>query len=399
MNLRKLLVFIASFWVLMLLSTPAIAAAELASSAGSHQVIITGFVTVLLMLLLIGFSLLMLARLDTSIANTVMFKASLGSAWAVLLFAMVGYGLMFGVNSTGLWGASLFFFTGDIGGSLLFYSVLAAVFVFISGNAVLGYLSYRIHWMVSLFFVLLFAVVGSWVWGEQGWLHAQGFIDIGGSTVIHSVAGWIVLAALIGLKKHADEREVNILPNTALSGMAIIFIWLGWLGLTLGTTLYGNHQLTEIALEHVLLNTLLAGCAGMIAASMASYMVNQTLDLSSIALGCIAGLVSISAGAAIMQPLFAILTGFIGGAVAIFSVLVLHDMRIYDRTAVISAHGLPGVWGTLAAGVFYTGDFFNPDRVLVQMMGMVAVFVFVFLVTWLLFFALRKIIEVKEVVN
>jgi len=109
--------------------------------------------------------------------------------------------------------------------------------------------------------------------------------------------------------------------------------------------------------------------------------------------------VSVSAGVSMMQPVFALLTGVVGGAIAIFSVLVLRDMDIHDRTAAISAHAMPGVWGTLAAGVFYSGDFFNPDRVLVQMMGVVVIFVFVFILTWLLFRGVREVLAPKDLVD
>ncbi len=395
LSVTKIFLMIA----LLLLATPA-SAASLVSSTNANHVLLATVVTALLMFLLLGIALQIIAKGYESTESAVMFKASLTSAWAVLVFAVVGYGLMFGENNTGLWGASLFFFSGDVGIVLIFYSMLAALLVLITGSAIMHYLSDRMHLIMSMLLILVFAIVGGWVWSEQGWLHKQGFIDVAGATVLHSVAGWMVLGALIGLGKQRDAiKEMDVIPNTAFSGMSIILIWLGWLGLTLGATVYTHYTLPDAALDHALLNTFLAGFAGMIGASLASYMVNDKLDLTMIASGSIAGLVSISAGVTMMQPVFALLTALVGGAIAVFSVLVLRDMNIHDRTAAISAHAMPGVWGTLAAGVFYSGDFFNPDRVLVQMMGVAVIFGVVFTLTWLLFRGVREVLGSKDLLN
>lgn len=382
-------------WILPL--TPAYAADGMASA--DHSLMLWPLIMAVLSLLLLGgFTLLIGAQFEGDQANRVLMNITAGSSCAVLLFMLFGHNLMFGENPTGLFGSiSSFSLSGDA--SLVFYSILAALVVLVAGSATVT-LPLHFYIGVSILITPLFAVVGSWMWNfnnelSQGWLQARGFIDIGGSTVIHSFAGWVALAAILALgSSQTDAEDSSQSKNVHLSGIALFLIWSGWLGLALGTNLFAAQTMPIAETEQALLNTVLAGVSGIIAAILANYMVNQKLQLTTLVLGCVAGLVSISAGVSIMPVEFAIFSGMVGGAIAVFSMLVLQDMKIHDVAGAVSAHALPGVWGTLAAGVFYSGDFFNPDRVLVQMLGVVSVFLSVFILSWLLYRLMAKVFGV-----
>lgn len=309
-----------------------------------------------------GFTLVECGFTRAKNAVNIIMKNVVDLSLGVITFWMVGFGIMFGATSTGLFGTSDFFFdAGDDGfgwAFLIFQSVFCATAATIVSGAVaertkfVGYLCYTVA-----ITVIVYPVFGSWAWGGlwkgSGWLESYGFLDFAGSTVVHSIGGWAALAGAIvigpRIGKYKDGKSVPIPGHSIpLAALGVFILWLGWFGFNPGsTTAVGGGSFAKIAVT-----TNLAAGGGAIAAMIASWSTFGKPDASFTLNGALAGLVAITAGCDGMSPMFALITGAIGGVVVVFSVVGLDRMRIDDPVGAVSVHGVCGAWGTLAVGLF-----------------------------------------------
>jgi Amt family ammonium transporter len=312
-----------------------------------------------------------------------------------LLFWLLGYGLMFGLNPTGWIGTDHFApsYGGDWDFTLLFFHIM---FASTAATIVSGAMAERTNYLSYLFGAIgitavIYPVLGSWIWNSNGWLKQMGFIDFAGSTVVHSLGGWCALAGvmLLGprLGRFSGTGTIHNIPghNVGMLGLGGFILWFGWFGFNAGSTLEAS---TNIGL--IVLNTQLSGAAGAISALLISVILRKPILISSAVNGSIAGLVAITAGCATMDVPYAVLTGFIGGIISVLGVLLLEKVRIDDVVGAISVHGFAGVWGTLAAGIFLKGNLFNGDQIIVQLIGISATFIWVFFAA-LIMYGLIKI--------
>lgn len=342
-----------------------------------------------------GFALLESGMSRTKNAVNVMMKNYMDLCVGTLLFWLVGYGLMFGSNPTGFVGTSLFALAkaSDWTFNLLFFQIMFAA---TAATIVSGAMAERTNYVAYLFAAcgvtaIIYPVYGSWAWNAQGWLSQMGFIDFAGSTVVHSVGGWCALAGIIvlgpRLGKFGPKGEVRNLPGHNLSYVALggFLLWFGWFGFNGGSTLAAGTNLGLI-----FLNTHLAGAAGAVGALLLSYFLRKPAFLGAAVNGSIAGLVAITAGCASMEAPYAILTGAIGGAVSVFGVMLLEKMRLDDVVGAVAVHGFAGAWGTLAAGMFLTGNLFDSKQIMVQLIGIGAAFVWVFISAFIMFWLISK---------
>jgi Amt family ammonium transporter len=219
----------------------------------------------------------------------------------------------------------------------------------------------------TIFVAFVYTIAGSWKWGE-GWLHAMGFYDFAGSTLVHSVGGWgaLVGAMILGprLGKYAKDGRMTPIPgsNMPAATMGVMLLWLGWFGFNGGSVLSADPALTSLTL----VTTCLAAAAGGVGAMIAFAFVSPKPDLSMALNGILAGLVGITAGADVMTPLSSILIGAIAGGIVVFSVMAFDKIKIDDPVGAISVHLVCGIWGTLAVGIFST----NPEHsFLTQLIG------------------------------
>jgi len=287
-------------------------------------------------------------------AVNILMKNLMDFSVGTIAFFLIGFGLMFG-KSNGLFGTTLFGLSGVEPGSdwnwtfLIFQTVFAATAATIVSGAMaertkfVGYLAYS--FAITLF---IYPIFGSWAWGGLldggGWLEGLGFLDFAGSTVVHSVGGWLALAGAIVLgprigKYAPDGKPKAILGhNIPLAALGVFILWFGWFGFNPGSTTTGDGSIGYIAVT-----TNLAAAAGAIVAMSVSWMVMNKPDASMALNGALAGLVSITAPCDGVSPIGAILIGATGGALVVGSVLFIDRiLKIDDPVGAVSVHGVCG---------------------------------------------------------
>jgi len=342
-----------------------------------------------------GFALLESGTSRAKNSINVLMKNYMDMCLGGLIFWGFGFGLMFGANVTG-WLGGDHFFPQQVTTAEAVKLAYQVMFAATAATIVSGAVAERMHFPAYLIFSglvtgIIYPVYGSWVWNEHGWLTALGFVDFAGSTVVHSIGAWCALAGIIVLgprlgrySKNGETREIpgHNLPLVALGGF---ILWLGWFGFNGGSI----SSLEKDNLGLVLINTHLGGCAGGLGTLSFMYLRKQPVLMSTTVNGSIAGLVSITAGAAYISPLSAIIIGFTGGIFYILGVNLLDKLQLDDVVGAIAVHGVGGVWGTLAVALFPQGTFSFP-ALLVQLTGIVAAFLWAFPVA-LVFFKLLDI--------
>lgn len=330
-------------------------------------------------------------------AINILMKNLMDFSMGSLVFWAVGFGLMFGVSSTGWIGTSGFFLSGyEPGGDpwILMFWIFQAVFAATAATIVSGAMAERtrfVGYIIYTVFItgLIYPVFGSWAWGGLldggGWLENLGFIDFAGSTVVHSVGGWAALAGTLVLGprigKYAKDGSIRPIlgHNIPLAGFGVFILWMGWFGFNAGSTTEAG---TDIAL--IAVNTALAASAGAVFAMMTSWIKFGKPEVSMSLNGALAGLVGITAGCANVSPTSSIIIGALAGIIVVMSVLFFEKIKIDDPVGAISVHGVNGAWGTLAAGLFNIGGT-SAAIIGVQLLGIFAVFVWTFGAAFLLF--------------
>ena len=377
------------------------------SQAGSDEAINTAWVvtaSALVFFMQAGFALLESGMSRAKNAVNVMMKNFMDGAVGSLVFWLVGFGLMFGSNLTGWIGQS--HFAPDSGAPwdftfLLFQMMFAATAATIASGAMAERTRYGAYLAGAVIICgVIYPVFGSWAWGGvyggQGWLAKLGFIDFAGSTVVHSVGAWCALAGILvlgpRLGRFAPDGSPRLIPghNLSLVTLGAFILWVGWFGFNAGSTLKVDVNLGLIAL-----NTHLAAAAGAVGAVLALRSTSSPVLLTTTVNGALGGLVGITAGCASMAPGFAILTGLIAGFVVVYGMALMDALRLDDVVGAVPVHGMAGVWGTLAAGLFFSGDLFNPDRVMIQLLGSAVAFIWAFPLALLMYFALAKTIGLR----
>jgi len=317
---------------------------------------------------------------------------------------LFGFGLMYGVNETGLIGTSEFFPTfsdTDQSLTLLYQMMFAATAATIMSGAVAERFSF-LPYIIGAFFVtsVIYPIYGSWAWGgsgeQLGWLRDLGFVDAAGATVVHSIGGWCALGALIIIgprtgrfSRKGDVHQISghSLPYVALGGF---ILWFGWFGFNGGAV---NEDFSNLG--QILLNTHLGAIGGICGALAWLAITKRGFLMVMIVNGALGGLVSVTAGVDNLAPGYALLSGLLAGAIVVSSAEVLNRFRIDDAVGAISVHGFCGAWGTFAVGMFYQGDMFNPERMVAQVIGIVAALVWGLGASYLVFSALNKVTKLR----
>ena len=204
----------------------------------------------------------------------------------------------------------------------------------------------------------LYPIVTHWVWSGQGWLGNLGYVDFAGSGVVHLVGGAAALAGVLTLGPRIGKYDEHGKPlpipghSLTLGALGVFILWFGWYGFNAGSTLAAVGA--DIA--GVAVTTTLAAAAGALAAMIAAwiYPVYGKPDVGLTLNGALAGLVGITAGTADVGNLAAVIIGLVAGLVVVISIVGMERIGIDDPVGAISVHGVAGVWGVLAVGLFAT---------------------------------------------
>ena len=296
---------------------------------------------------------------------------------SVVIFWIFGFGLMFGSSYNGLFGTDLFFFKTS-NAEYMTYFVFQAMFVATAATIISGAVAERMKFNGYLIITILatgiiYPIVGHWAWSSSylsnidsakellnevdqvtstGWLTNLGFIDFAGSTIVHSVGGWIALSAVIiigpRIGKYSESNKGKFTGSSfPLAVLGTLILWFGWFGFNGGS----NGAMDE-AVPLILINTFLAAAFGLLTGLGTSFIIYKKPDPFYVVLGPLAGLVAITAGCNSMTTVVSIFVGIIGALVAVLITEILNKYEIDDVVGAIPVHLGAGVWGTLAVGFF-----------------------------------------------
>ena len=366
------------------------------------------FSGVLVMFMALGFAMLEAGFVRKKNTSAILLKNIALYSIAGIMFYLIGYSLMY-VDVSG-WIGSLggaFYDTADDltaateegGYSLASDWFFQMVFCATAISIVSGACAERIKvWPFMIFAAFMtgfiYPIYGSWTWGG-GWLTEMGFSDFAGSTIVHSVGGWAALTGCLILGPRAGKygADGKISPiagaNMPLACLGTFILWFGWFGFNGGSQLALGSAADASAMSIVVVNTNIAACGGVVAAIILSQLLYKKIDLSIALNGAIAGLVAITAGPDLSNHFLSMIVGAIGGILCTIAIPMLDKMKIDDVVGAISAHLVAGIWGTLAVGIFGSGDF------LVQLIGIVAAAVLVVPLSGVFFYILKGTVGLR----
>jgi len=341
-----------------------------------------------------------------NVVNIIM-KNLMDMSMGAIAYWAVGFAIMFGITKTGWFGTTGFFlsdFAQDKDPWTLAFWMFQVVFAATAATIVSGAMAERTRFVGYLLYSIvisgfIYPVFGSWAWGSlfkgSGWLENLGFIDFAGSTVVHSVGGWAALAGAIVVGPRAGkyvEGRVAAIPghNIALGALGVFILWFGWYGFNVGSTTAATTDLAIIAV-----NTTLSAASGAIGAMLMSWIRFKKPDATMSLNGTLAGLVGITAGCFNVLPTGAVIIGFIAGVIVVLSVVFIDQvLKVDDPVGAVSVHGVCGAWGTLAAGLF-NAEGVTLKIIGVQLLGIVAAFLWVFPTAFILFKVIKATIGLR----
>ncbi len=339
---------------------------------------------------------------------------------SVVIFWIFGFGLMFGTSYNGFFGTDLFFFKTDKA-EYMTYFVFQAMFVATAATIISGAVAERMKFngyliMTVLATGIIYPIVGHWAWSSSylskydtvdqllaitgtvkttGWLSDLGFVDFAGSTIVHSVGGWIALAAVIILGprigKYSDANKGKFTGSSfPLAVLGTLILWFGWFGFNGGS----NGAMDE-AVPLILINTFLAAAFGLLTGLGISYLRFKKPDPFYIILGPLAGLVAITAGCNSMTSVTSIFVGIVGAIIAIIVNEVLNKFEIDDVVGAVPVHLAAGVWGTLAVGLFSDLSILDTgldrfSQIKIQLIGIISIGGFTFISSFIILSLFNK---------
>jgi Amt family ammonium transporter len=351
-----------------------------------------------------------------SVAN-IMMKNMMDFCVGVLAFAAVGFGLAFG--GTNKWiGTEGWFLDADayagVGNLTLptffvFQVAFAATAATIVSGAMAERTKFKSYFLYSFLITAFIYPVGvHWVWGG-GWLSQMDtpFHDFAGSTIVHAVGGTAALmgALFLGprIGKYGPDGKPRAIPGHSIpyAIVGVFILWIGWFGFNPGSELAADETVFAVALT-----TLLAGAAGGVATTMVSWFHGGKPDVAMAGNGVLAGLVGITAGTAVVNNWGAVIIGLVAGVIVYFAVLGLDRVGVDDPVGAVSVHGICGIFGTLAVGLFaYEGNPYDvgpglfmgggAGQLVSQLIGVAAIVGFAAVATSIMFAVIKATIGLR----
>ncbi len=325
------------------------------------------------------------------------------------LFWFIGFGIMFGTSHAGLFGTDGFGYAADQEARHAAFFIFQVMFCGAATTIVSGAIAERSRFVGYLAIscviaVVIYPVFGHWAWagadgGGDGWLAQIGFVDFAGATVVHSIAGWVSLAAvlIIGPRVGRFDGTGGSFRSYSLpmSALGVFIIWVGWIGFNGGSTFAADESISLI-----ILNTLVAGAFGGLGAMVISPLLMGRQDVPSMMNGGLAGLVAITATAHAVAPASAVFIGFVGGVISVIASRILYKLKIDDVLSAFPVHGVSGIWGTIAVAIFAdlaildTG-LSRPAQFVAQSIGVVVASLWAFGAGFLILWAINKVMPLR----
>ncbi len=389
------------------------------------NVLWTLIAAILVFLMQAGFALVELGLTRSKNAINIIMKNLMDFAIGSLSFFVFGFGLMFG-KSNGFFGVEEFFLSGVTGNSwdytfIIFQTVFAATAATIVSGAMAERTRFGSYLIISFFITtFIYPIAGSWSWGSlhhgNGFLENLGtgaFIDFAGSSVVHSLGGWLALtgSAILGprIGKYTIDGRIRAIPghNIPFAALGVFILWFCWFGFNAGSTTVADFSIGRIAFV-----TNLSAVSGVVSSLILTQLLYKVPDASMTLNGALAGLVGITAGCNHVTPVGAILIGLVAGILVVLSItFVENKLKIDDPVGAISVHGVCGAWGTIAVGffaaektlgvgdkdlgLFYSGSF---SQLFSQLIGFGVYFTWSIVTGFILFSLVKKLrgIRVSE---
>ncbi len=379
--------------------------AELAYSMNTLWVLVSAF---LVFFMQAGFALVEAGFTRAKNAVNILMKNFSDFLIASVAFFTIGYALMFG-EGNGFIGDLQFFLTGatredmPLMAFFLFQLVFAGTAATILSGSMAERTKYGTYLVISLFMTaLVYPVVGHWAWGG-GWLADRGFVDFAGSGVVHMVGGTagLVGTILLGPRKGAFQPGSHVQKghNVTIAGLGVFILWFGWFGFNPGSQLAIAGTGNADAVSLIAVNTNLAAASGALVAVLLSWMRTGKASVGMLLNGALAGLVGITAGCAAVTPLVSLLIGAISGVAMLLATSALTKLRIDDPVGAFPVHGVGGLCGILAVGLFSgtgglltTGD---GTLLVTQLIGAGAIIVWTIITTGLFFLLLKGTVGLR----
>jgi Amt family ammonium transporter len=401
----------------------AIKNSDLLIAASTIWVVVTA---VLVMFMQAGFAFLEAGLTRMKNAGHIAGKNVLIFGICSIVYWAVGFGLEFGdggwfsgnagffpsVNELVAVGQKPYDFFSQIPGAAgyMFEVVFAGVSLAIVWGAMAERAKLWVYFVFGVYFTITYSIVSHWIWSPHGWLFKHGMQDFAGSTVVHyqgalaGLAGALILGPRIG--KFGKDGRANPIPghNIPYAVLGTLILWFGWFGFNPGSTLSVNFGGFGY-FAYVALTTNIAAATGALVGILVAWIKLGKPDISMMLNGALGALVAITAASGFVAPWAAIVIGAGSGVIAVFGVIFVERIGIDDPIGAVAVHGMSGVWGTLACGLFafpvlasnlatgtkglvYGGGF---HQLGIQALGLVAVGAFTFGTSFGCLFVLPKI--------
>ena len=322
---------------------------------------------------------------------------------AVVTFWAFGFALMYGTSVSGLFGNKFYFFTTKVAGYQTYF-VFQAMFVATAATIISGAVAERLKFFSYVIITFLasgffYPIVGHWSWAfnfdnpeeKFGWLGQLGYLDFAGASVVHSVGGWIALAVLLvvgnrtGRFRDGDTKKSFQGSNTPIAALGALILWFGWFGFN-----GGANGAMDLKIPLILINTFLSASFGLILSSIMGILILKKPEPLFMITGPLAGLVSITASCAYVDPADAILIGSIGGIISGSTIVLLEKIKIDDVVSAIPVHLAAGIWGTIAVALFGNFEMMGVEKtrleqLYIQLIGIGSIGSFCFFGSYIIF--------------
>jgi Amt family ammonium transporter len=389
------------------------AGADVKQLAFAFDNIVLFICAILVVFMQSGFAMVEAGLNSAKNAINILGKNLMDFCFGVILFYLVGYGLMysgnyakpvmpgngyFGFGGFGLYEYNDTRFTPEI--DFFFQVAFAATAATIVSGAVAGRIKFSAYIVYTLFITgLVYPISGYWTWGG-GWLKTDfAFFDFAGSAIVHAVGGFAGLAGAIVLgprigRYSPDGTSMTLPPhNMTLAGLGVFILIIGWYGFNPGSQLAFSDVSNTFAVGVCTVNTTLAACAGGVLGLITGWIMLGKPDISMALNGVLGGLVGITANCAIVSSYESMAIGGIAGVLVVLATFALEKCKIDDPVGAFPVHGLCGVWGVIAAAIF--GDPASGVTMKGQVVGAVAIAAWAFIFCFILFSILKAMGQLR----